>query len=324
MTVHHGIRHRSDETQPGDEVISTFLYLGERLRAHGARSSHSASEARGERTSRPNGQGGDPTLDQEGADALFRVIEGDIIPRLLLAHQQPEVPGHPGTEGRGTLTMADRSRFLELVLSDSASGARELVDDLLDRGVSRETIFLDLLTHTARRLGELWEQDLCDFAEVTIGLCRLHQVLREQTLSRDWDDPRLAEGAPRILLATACADQHVFGTVMVGEFFRRDGWRVWSEPGTACERVSGILGSERFDMLGVSAACSPSPDRIRSEIGRFRTASCNRQLRILVGGRLFAEAPALVQAVGADAMAPDAQSAPEVGRELLARSPDTC
>ena len=42
-----------------------------------------------------------------------------------------------------------------------------------------ELLFLRLLAPAARRLGELWEGDLCTFTDVTIGLSHLQQVLRE-------------------------------------------------------------------------------------------------------------------------------------------------
>jgi len=324
MTPNHGLRHRNDQTEVGHEAISTFLYLGERVRAHAAHAAHSHGAQRNGGASQGHGAAKNVTLDEEGSEALLRVIEGDIIPRLLLAHQQPPGSDRPESDRGTAITLEDRSRFLELIVGDSASAARTLVDGLLERGVSREALFLDLLSHTARRLGELWDADLCDFADVTIGLCRLHQVLREQSLSRDWDDPRLAAGAPRILLSTACGDQHVFGTVMVGEFFRRDGWRVWSEPGAACERLADIVRSEHFDMLGISAATSHSPEVVKSEIETLRKSSCNHPLKVLVGGRLFADSPELVKTVGADAMATDARTAPEVGRGLLARRRIPC
>ena len=47
------------------------------------------------------------------------------------------------------------------------------------RGASVETLYLDLLAPTARHLGDLWDADVCDFTEVTVGLGRLQQVLHE-------------------------------------------------------------------------------------------------------------------------------------------------
>ena len=57
--------------------------------------------------------------------------------------------------------------------------ARTYVEALRAQGVSLESLYLDLLAGAARRLGEWWASDLCDFADVTVGVGRLQQILRE-------------------------------------------------------------------------------------------------------------------------------------------------
>jgi len=252
----------------------------------------------------------------DGQEALLGAIETDIIPRLLLVHRGGRPDAVP--QQRSGLEAEDRSSFLETVMTQSAASTRHFVDRLLERGMTHEVIFLDLLTWSARRLGELWEEDQCNFAEVTIGLCRLHQVLRELSLY-ECGDLRPASDAPRVLLATACGDQHVFGVVMVAEFFRRDGWRVWSEPGASRDQLARLLADEAFDLLGISAACTAVADEVGAEIGALRKASRNRDLKVMVGGRLFADTPELMNRIDADGSAFDASTAPSTGNELLSR-----
>lgn len=303
-----------------DEAISAILYLGERL------SSAKQAEAA------PQPESG---LDPDEAESLFRAIEGEIIPRLMLAHQSRSPGDMPvAFVDRPIVTSEDRVRFLENVMSDSANAASRFVDALLDRGVTRETIFLDLLADAARRLGELWEEDRCDFTDVTIGLCRLHQVLREHSEPGMTGDPDVrvegsrldgsGVGPPRILLATACADQHVFGVVMVAEFFRRDGWQVWSEPGASRSALVEMLSGERFDVLGLSAAVSVDTGEVADEVRAFRKASRNEDMQVLVGGRLFVDSPQLIAKVGADGAALDAKAAPSAANGLIARVRVSC
>lgn len=291
----------ADKTR--DQAFTALLLLGDRLR-----SVYSGQEAQP-----PTSK----TSTAIAADSLVRAIETEIIPRLMLVHSESSA-GDAQPRKTSILVAADHEQFLGRLLHGSAAATREFVDGLLERGVSRETVFLDLLGQAARRLGELWEEDLCDFADVTIGLCRLHETLREHSIL---NDPSCAPGhfaGPSILLATACADQHVFGVVLVAEFFRRDGWRVWSEPGTARNQIAAILARDPFDVVGLSAACDANSEQIGSEIETYRKASRNRAIRVLVGGRLFAESPDLVNLVGADGAATDARSAPTTGSALLA------
>ena len=89
----------------------------------------------------------------------------------------------------------------------------EFVNNLIESGVPREEIFLDLLANAARHFGELWESDEWDFSDVTIGLCRIHELLRKHSVLHNpesfWHG---GEGQHRILLATACGDQHILGS----------------------------------------------------------------------------------------------------------------
>jgi len=300
----HGLEHIGERSERRDRAISALVFLGGKIRSLYARGTDGTDAATG--------------LPAEAADTLLRAIEGEIVPRLMLLHDddvraaEPPVPARPVA-----LDDADHARFLDHVMRDSATSTRDFVDALLRRGVPRDVVFLELLGGAARRLGELWEEDRADFAEVTIGLCRLHEVLREKSVLHDTAHGHAAMDGPSILLATACADQHVFGVVMVAEFFRQDAWRVWSEPGATTGQIAASLARDRFDVVGLSATKDVDPDAMGSEIATYRKASRNTALRVLVGGRLFLETPELVADVGADALAEDARGAPSAARSLL-------
>ena len=161
-------------------------------------------------------------------------------------------------------------------------------------------------------MGRAWEDDTLSFSDVTIAMCRLHQTFRALTYS----DSLGQAGAPagRALFATACADQHIFGVLIVSEFFRRAGWHVWNEPGATIEQLEHVVARERYDVIGLSAACGIFVEDIANEIEKLRRASKNRKVRIMVGGNLFLEQPELVAQVGADGFARDAREATEIAR----------
>lgn len=305
--IEEELRLQTDENQVRDKAILAFINLGEKLRAWTGLDSGKPRKSEFQ--------------DQVGASVLFNTIEDEIIPRLMLAHRTEAAPvGSADHELRGR----DHETFLQLVLRDSSAASLAFFEGLLQRGIPRDRLYLDLLAGAARRLGEMWEQDACDFTDVTIGLCRLHEIVRKKA----GDPPRAEEAAsadqPSILLATARGDQHVFGVIMVAEFMRRAGWRVMSEPGATQDQLAKILRQQEFDVLGLSAARSVVVDEIADEISVLRAASRNQGVKILVGGRLFAESPELVDKVGADGFAEDAKVAAQIGRDLLAAKGVRC
>jgi methylmalonyl-CoA mutase cobalamin-binding subunit len=72
--------------------------------------------------------------------------------------------------------------------------------------------------------------------------------------------------------------------------------------------VAAVQAHE-FDLFGMSASSDERLDQIAPMIMSVRKASRNRDITVMVGGRLFVERPELVAKVGADAMATDARQA---------------
>ncbi|HEV7716044.1 MAG TPA: cobalamin-dependent protein [Steroidobacteraceae bacterium] len=247
---------------------------------------------------------------------LLRTIEGEIIPRLLLAHQSS--PDKDATEGGANARSEseDVVEFARLIVAHDIGVAQSFIQAMLSRGVSLERIYLELLAPAARQLGEWWKQDQRDFTQVTIGLGRLHQLLRELSPAFLSDAERAPEGQ-RILLAPLPGEQHTFGLIMVGEFFRRAGWEVWDAyPATAAELL-GMVSAQRCSVIGLSLSCGSRLEELPSLIRDIRAASCNPAARLMVGGLPFIERPELVNTVGADATASDGLRAAREGAKLM-------
>ena len=69
--------------------------------------------------------------------------------------------------------------FARLPLTLEADELLEKVEALLSLGAQPGSILVDLLAPSARELGRMWEEDECDFVDVTMGLWRLQEVMRE-------------------------------------------------------------------------------------------------------------------------------------------------
>ncbi|MGZ8414380.1 MAG: cobalamin B12-binding domain-containing protein [Gemmatirosa sp.] len=249
-----------------------------------------------------------------------RPVERELGPRLLPPTVVPTVVGSAASRADGAgVERADSDAFLAAVLGDAEDGAIVVVRALLDRGVSVQTVYLDLLAPTATALGELWNDDACGFVEVTVALGRLQQALR--ALSRIFisgtEAPAPLTG--RALLSCIPGEQHTLGLFMVAEFLIRDGWGVSVGPPILESDLLQLLRDEWFDVIGFSVTCDSRLSRLQREIRRVRTVSRNARIGILVGGRVFNDRPELVARVGADASAADASGVPALARRLVAR-----
>jgi methanogenic corrinoid protein MtbC1 len=204
------------------------------------------------------------------------------------------------------------------------SAGSEMVEALISDGVDLETIYINLLAPAARRMGELWENDERDFSDVTIGLCRLHELLRAHKLEDPSYETISNSNNASILLTTACEDQHIFGVIMVAEFFRKAGWLVNMEPGTSLAEMERIIAKQHYDVLGLSLARDLSTEEISKEISSLRLASKNKDLKVIIGGGSIERNISIVREFGADSYSTDASKAPEAARSLLADSALNC
>ena len=246
---------------------------------------------------------------------LARMIESEIIPRLMLSHSQPAA-GSPapvaGSVGPRTL-----DAFARMTVASEAHTLTAYVETLIQGGLSLEEVYVDLLIPTARRLGDDWDEDFISFTDVTIGLSRLQQVVR--TLGHSLPTRDADENARSAYFVPAPNDQHAFGLFILEDYFRRAGWRTWLDTAATCEDAARTVAHDWFDIFGLSATADTPIHVIASTIARVRQASLNPGLFVMVGGRLFIDDPDLANIVGADAASETANGALSIADNAIDR-----
>jgi MerR family transcriptional regulator, light-induced transcriptional regulator len=253
---------------------------------------------------------------------LAELIEGEIIPRLLVAHRRdtnvPVVVGVAEAESKKSrlISQNDIAQFVDLALDQQAHILIRQVDEMLDRGFAVEAILIDLLAPVARLLGEKWESDEVDFIEVTMGLWRLQEIVHDLAarvpgVAPDPDSDR------RALFALMPGDQHCFGTLLIDECFRRRGWSTQCLTAATEAQLVSVVEERWFELIGLTVPTDHHIDALPRLIAALRKASRNPHVGVLVGGHVFINNPALVLHVGADATAPDARQAFDRAESLL-------
>jgi methanogenic corrinoid protein MtbC1 len=252
---------------------------------------------------------------------LVRTIEGEIIPRLMLAHVGTERLAYSPSRHHRVPADEDVAELTRLVVAHDAPIALSYVEAMRAQGMTVETIYVGLLGPAARRLGDLWEEDFCDFTEVTVGLWRLQQVLRALSPTFQNEVER-RESSLRAILVPLPGEHHMFGVMMVAEFFRRAGWDVWDEPCGSIRELADAVRGTWFDIAGISVSSAVSSENrlesVAAAVRAIRRASRNPAVGVMVGGRIFSEHPEYVGLVGADATAVSERHALPQAQKLLA------
>lgn len=205
--------------------------------------------------------------------------------------------------------------FTLLVLGHDETAAFDYVESLIAQGTATELIFLNLLAPAAQRLGEMWEHDSTNFLNVTLGVSRLQRILRH--LGESVADDHRASGGGTVLLTTLDGEQHSFGLTMVAEFFRRDGWDIWTGPFNTRREMMSLVQERMFDVVGFSVGGDRHLDQLKRYVQEIRRDSRNRDVAILLGGPLLLLRPELIRSIGADGYAVDGATAPRLARALV-------
>jgi len=244
--------------------------------------------------------------DQPPAEVLHKLIESEIIPRLMLANRDAGEQMSTCVESSRSrpFSVKDIDRFAHKTISADPEILADEIDARLEAGARHEDILLKLIAPAARRLGQLWTDDEVDFTEVTIGLMKLHRVLQRMHENAA-SGRRAGSKAPRILLAPALGEQHLLGVLIVGEFFSRSGWNVRCEPHKAADHLISCIAEAHFDIVGLSASTHSAAKALAREIRDLRAASVNRDIVVMVGGAPFNKDIRLARRIGADATAID-------------------
>lgn len=257
-----------------------------------------------------------------GEDPINAVIEGDIIPRLMMAHSLADFDEAPSfAESRSgsagdQISAAAMQAFADLPLELEAANLTEVVDLYLAQGVSVTSVYLDLLAPAARRLGELWESDACDFVDVTMGLWRLQEVMRD-IASRFPPEMRFGAAARRALFAPVPGDDHNFGALMIEEIFARAGWQSEVLPRPKRRELLDIVSRKPLDLVGLTVSKDCPSSSLSSLIKAVRSVAINPQMVVLIGGNTIVQNPHLVAEIGADGTGKDARGALELAERLV-------
>jgi MerR family transcriptional regulator, light-induced transcriptional regulator len=241
---------------------------------------------------------------------LSEILADEIVPRLRLIHHGIGAAAAP-VEHLGTAQIAEFAALTMLTNNDAAS---RYFDEMRAKGLSVETLFIHLLTPTARHLEQLLEQDRCDFIDFTLGIARLQQFL---AIFDAVDQIAVGASDHRALLVTMPEERHVFDRDLLAALMRRAGWETSANSCRCPKDAAALVSHEWFGLLSVTMTNRSGLEKVAAVVEAVRRASSNRSIRIMVGGPVFVRDPALAVQVGADAAALDAASAIIVAEGLI-------
>jgi methanogenic corrinoid protein MtbC1 len=260
----------------------------------------------------PTAPAASPTLTASVLARLVRTIEGEVVPRLMLV-QRSAVFAPAATDQRAAVP--DVNAFVGALLRNQEGEIFAYVESLRLRGVPVESLLLELFAPAARALGRMWEDDSASFTQVTLALAHLHRLVHELRREHGLELP-LAD-VPRVLLTVTENEQHLFGMLVVADFFRNAGWAVDEDPMGVPRDIAAAVRQTHYDLVGVSVSAEDRVGPAAALVRTIRRASCNSRVPVMAGGPVFLRVPEVADRLAVDAIACDGRQAVARAQELV-------
>lgn len=249
------------------------------------------------------------SISRDGRHTDVEVLSEHIIPArlfgawdLLSYHGDAEAASTVQTAKAKHKLTSQVPRLMELVFNGDDLGINSLIATLGEQGWDGAAIATHLIEPTARALGDAWLSDDCSEVELTLGLSVLQ--LAGHAVRHTPTPGALRQRRYSILLATAPGEPHALGTSLLADLFTDAGWHVDMAFPDSNQALVNQLAAQQPDALdiGLSDALSRNEalNRLRETVERSRFGAPESLTVVSVGGRLFADAAATAETVGAD------------------------
>jgi methanogenic corrinoid protein MtbC1 len=129
---------------------------------------------------------------------------------------------------------------------------------------------------------------------------------------------RTPRNGRRLLAACVAGDLHTLGLQMVADFLEYEGWEVsYLGASTPLDSIRSMAAAQGIDLLLTAASMPHHVPLLRELVAALRRDLATQHVRVLVGGRPFAQDGALWESTGADGWANNAEEAVQVVKRLF-------
>lgn len=250
---------------------------------------------------------------------LNKTIESEIIPRLLMGHKLESANRLADDQSsKIEVKQTEIVDFCQTLLDGPIADCFTFIDRMQKSGHSLVSLYMNLIPASTRRLQLLWETDENSFTEVTLALGRAQNLIH-QLSPAFMSQGMLSEFQGNALLINAPGSQHTLGILIMGEFFKLNGWNTTVEIETTSANLKDRIHTQAYDLLAISISCEDQWGTMETLLNEVKKASKNKGILTMAGGPLFDFKPELIQECSADVCELTAEEAIKKVSDLIAQ-----
>lgn len=209
---------------------------------------------------------------------------------------------------------SEARQYLDYLLGGHRFAAVELIDSLVENGVSVADIYEHIFQSTQYEIGALWQMN-----KITVAHEHYCTATTQLIMSRLY--PIIFSNKKNGLRLVACSaanELHEIGIRMVSDFFEMNGWDTYyMGANMPTSHLLTTLMEYKADVLAISVTLPIHINVVRRLINEVRSEPRLKGLKILVGGYPFIQDSELWRKLGADGTALSAKDAVNTANNLV-------
>jgi len=210
--------------------------------------------------------------------------------------------------------MVDKENFYTALSQGKMEETKRLTQEALDRGESAEAILKEGLVQSMDRIGVKFKSGEIYIPEVLIAARAMHagMAILKPILSKS-----TGSLASKVIVGTVKGDLHDIGKNLVVMMLEGGGFDVVDLGiDVPADKFVEAIKAHQPQVVGLSALLTTTMREMKTTIEVIEKAGLRNQVKMIVGGAPLTEK--FAREIGADGYAPDAASAVDVVKSLLA------
>ncbi|NBD35412.1 MAG: cobalamin B12-binding domain protein [Chloroflexi bacterium] len=218
------------------------------------------------------------------------------------SYLSPEAPHH---------TLA--RDYLHALLNGERHAASLMIQKSVTSGIPVKEIYLHVFQPVQYEIGRLWQIN-----EISVAEEHYATAVTQLIMSQLYPEIFATERNGHTLVATCVGGElHEIGVRMVADFFEMAGWDTfYLGANTPSDSIIYTLQERNAEILAISVTLASHIDQMTQLIQTIRRSDAG-EVKILVGGYPFNQAPQLWKKIGADGYGASADEAIAVSERLV-------
>jgi methanogenic corrinoid protein MtbC1 len=204
-------------------------------------------------------------------------------------------------------------QYLNLLLNGDNYAAVQMIMEAVKNNIDVKDIYLHVFEPSQHEIGRLWQKN-----QISIAQEHFCTAVTQNIMSQLYPHIYKSEKNGYKMITTCVSGElHEIGARMVSDFFEMEGWDTYYlGANMSTKSIIETIIELKPDLILISATINSHVGAVADLIKQIRSLNV-KNLKIIVGGRLFNISPPLWEKVGADCYASNALESISVAKKLL-------